>query len=211
MASPAWSIRGKHFVNCNCSYGCPCQFNALPSDGTCRAVIAWQIDEGYFGDVRLDGLLAVNTYSWPGAVHQGNGQMQSIVDERASLEQRRAIEALLRGEGADLGKIMLQIYSAMCPHKHETLVRPIELSMDVEGRTARLRIPDLLETDIEPIKNPVTGADHRAAIVLPLGREFNHAEVASGRTQAHGAVPLSFEKSHAHLVYNAMTADGPQP
>lgn len=211
MASPAWSVRGTHFVNCNCKYGCPCQFNALPSDGTCRAVTAWQIDEGYFGDVRLDGLLAVNTYGWPGAVHQGNGEMQSIVDERASPEQQRALEALLRGEGADPGRIMLQIYSAMCPTKHETLVRPIELSIDIEGRTAHLRVPGLLETEVEPIKNPVTGADHRAAIVLPMGREFNLAEVASGRTRATGAVPLSFEKSHAHLVYNAMTADGPQP
>src|SRR4051795_12648399 len=65
MSDIAWSIRGNHFVNCNCDYGCPCQFNALPTDGTCRAVLAWHIEEGHFGDVRLDGLMAVNTYGWP--------------------------------------------------------------------------------------------------------------------------------------------------
>ena len=45
------SIKESHFANCD--YGCPCQFNALPTDGTCRAVVAWQIGEGYCGDVRL--------------------------------------------------------------------------------------------------------------------------------------------------------------
>ena len=80
MPNLTWSIRGIHFANCNCDYGCPCQFNARPTTGDCRAITAWQIDEGHYGEVRLDGLLAVNTYAWPGAVHEGNGEMQSIID-----------------------------------------------------------------------------------------------------------------------------------
>jgi hypothetical protein len=211
MSEPLWSIRGKHFVNCNCDYGCPCQFNALPSDGTCRAVIAWEIEQGYYHDVRLDGLRAVNTYAWPGAVHQGNGEMQSIIDERADPDQRRALVAVLQGEGAEPGKMMLQIYRAMCPKVHEPLFQPIELSIDLGGRTARLKVPGILETEVEPIKNPVTGADHRAGIELPMGKEFHHAEVASGRTAATGAVSLNFTNSHAHLVHNAMTSTGPVP
>jgi hypothetical protein len=57
----------------------------------------------------------------------------------------------------------------------------------------------------------VTGAEHRARIELPFGKEFHSAEVASGTTMARGAVPLAFTKSHAHLVYNAMTSAGPRP
>lgn len=209
MTDPAWSIRGTHFVNCNCDYGCPCQFNALPTDRTCRAVVAWDIEEGYWGDVRLDGLRAINTYAWPGAVHQGNGEMQSIIDERANEDQRRALVAVLQGEGAQPGTIMLQIYRAMCPTVHEPIFRPIEMDADIEGRTAHLRVPGILETTVEPIKNPVTGAAHRAQINLPYGKEFHQAEVASGTTRANGTVPLQFSNSHAHLVDNAMTANGP--
>jgi hypothetical protein len=69
----AWSIEGPHFVNCNWDYGCPWQFNALPKDGYCRAAVAWRIDRGHFGDVKLDGLRAVNLYSWPGPIHKGGG------------------------------------------------------------------------------------------------------------------------------------------
>ncbi len=209
MADVAWSIRGNHFVNCNCDYGCPCQFNAPPTDGTCRAVIAWQIEEGHCGDVRLDGLFAVNTYGWPGPIHKGNGEMQSIIDERATEEQRRALISVLQGEGAAPATIMLQIYRAMSPNVHEPLFRAIELTMNVDGRTAQLRVPGLLETTIEPIKNPVTGMEHRARIDLPFGKEFHHAEVASGTTKGTGAVRLEFTKKHAHLVHNAMTSAGP--
>ncbi len=67
MASTDWMIRGPEIASCNCNYGCPCQFNSLPSDGTCRAA------------------------AWPGAIHQGHGEILPIVDERASAEQREAL------------------------------------------------------------------------------------------------------------------------
>ena len=57
---------------------------------TVRAVVAWKIEEGHFGDVRLDGLCAVNTYAWPGPIHKGGGTLQSILDERANEKQRAA-------------------------------------------------------------------------------------------------------------------------
>ena len=39
MTEVQWEFKGREFINCNCAYGCPCQFNALPTDGTCRAVV----------------------------------------------------------------------------------------------------------------------------------------------------------------------------
>lgn len=209
MTQPAWSIRGIHFANCNCDFGCPCQFNALPSHGDCRAVVAWKIDEGHWGDVRLDGLVAFNTYAWPGAVHDGNGELQSVIDERANEDQRRALSAIMQGEGAEPGTIMLQIYRAMCSKVHEPMFKPIDLEVELEKRTARLHVPGVIDTTLEPIKNPVTGAEHRARIDLPMGKEFHFAEVASGTTKATAAVPLTFTRSHAHIVDNAMTSSGP--
>jgi hypothetical protein len=211
MSNVAWSIKGPHMLNCNCDYGCPCQFNALPTDGSCRGVIAWRIDEGYFGDVRLDGLYMVNTCSWPGAIHQGNGEMQSIIDERADDAQRAALAAILEGEGASAGAVMLQIYRAMCSKVHPPLFKPITMEFDLDGRTATLKVPGLIQAKIEPIKNPVTGAQHRARIDLPMGKEFNFAEVASGTTEATGTVPLALRNSHAHLVHNRMSSTGVSP
>ena len=206
-----WSIRGPHFANCNCDFGCPCQFNALPSDGTCRAVVAWHIDEGHYSDVKLDGLDIVNTYGWPGAVHQGNGELQSIIDERATPAQRAALVAILQGEGAEPGLIMLQIYRSMCSMVHEPVFAPIDLEIDMDARTAKLSVPGMIETTVAPILNPVTGAQHRARIDLPMGKEFFIAEVASGTTRGSGAVSLDFTNSHAHFVNNETTTSGPRP
>ncbi len=208
MGSIDWSIKGPHVLNCNCDYGCPCQFVALPTHGTCEAITAWRIDEGHFGDIRLDGLCAINTYAWPGAIHQGNGAMQSIIDERADEAQRQALEAILQGKGAEAGAVMFTIYRAMCTTVHPPLFRSIELDIDMAGRRARLRVPGLIETTVEPLRNPVTGAEHRARIDLPLGKEFRQAEVASGSTKATGAVALEFINSHTHFVENRMTSRG---
>ena len=211
MANPKWSIRGPHLANCNCDAGCPCQFNSLPTHRNCQAVVAWRIDDGYWEDIRLDGLMAVGTYSWPGAVHEGNGSVQYIIDERASPAQRQALTKVLAGIDAEPGAIMLQIYRAMCATEHEPLFRPIELTIDMDGRKGRLRVPGLIDTTVEPIRNPVTGAETRARIDLPLGKEFFLAEVARGTTNATGKVPLAFKDSHAHIVNNAMTSSGPRP
>jgi len=97
----------------------------------------------------------------------------------------------------------------MCTVYHEPRFEPIELEIDVPGRTAKLAVPGMIETVVEPIRNPVTGALHRARIDLPLGKEYHLSEVASGTTAARGPVPLRFADRHAHLVYNTITSAGP--
>ncbi|HKB84140.1 MAG TPA: DUF1326 domain-containing protein [Burkholderiales bacterium] len=36
MAHVDWLIVGKSFGNCNCDYGCSCQFESRPTHGDCR-------------------------------------------------------------------------------------------------------------------------------------------------------------------------------
>jgi hypothetical protein len=93
-----WRIAGEQVVSCNCSWGCPCQFNALPTTGHCEATGAWQIKEGYFGNIRLDGLRFAGAVWWPGAIHEGNGVWRTIIDEQATNEQREALIALANGQ-----------------------------------------------------------------------------------------------------------------
>jgi len=56
MAYVDWSISGPEIANCNCDFSCPCQFNALPTHGDCRAMTAMRIDKGHFGDLDLSGV-----------------------------------------------------------------------------------------------------------------------------------------------------------
>ncbi len=89
MAVTSWTMKGPEMMNCNCAYGCPCQFNALPTDGTCQAIVGMNIDEGHFGDVSLDGLRWLIVFAWPNAIHQGNGTMQAVIDSAPTMGSGR--------------------------------------------------------------------------------------------------------------------------
>ena len=203
-----WRIKGRELVNCNCAFGCPCQFNALPTEGNCRAVLAYQIDEGYHGDVRFDDLKAVVMVSWPGPVHEGNGTMQIIIEERANARQRDSLRKIIQGEDTKDVATMWWVYSAMSPNKLETLYKPIDLAIDIEKRTGSLNIAGLVETSAEPIRNPVTGAEHRARINLPNGFEYRIAEMASASSSVKGAVAMELKNSYGQLAELHLSGNG---
>jgi hypothetical protein len=187
-----WRIKGTELGNCNCAYGCPCQFNALPTHGNCRAALGFEIEEGHFEAVKLDGLRMVELVSFPGPVHQGNGTMQVIIDERADAAQRDALVKIMTGQETDDMATMWWVYAAMSPNKLEPLFRPIEYEIDVDARRGHFRVPGIVETTGEPIRNPVTGAEHRVRIDLPHGFEYRLAEIGSAttKTTANAAIPL---------------------
>jgi hypothetical protein len=69
-----WEIKGREFGNCNCDYSCPCQFYALPTHGHCRGLAVFEIEQGFHGSTRLDGLRAAAIFRWPGPIHEGKGE-----------------------------------------------------------------------------------------------------------------------------------------
>jgi hypothetical protein len=82
------------------------------------------------------------------------------------------------------------------------------LSIDVDKRLANVRVAGLVDGKIEPIRNPVTGAESRARINLPNGFEFTEAEVASGTGRTTGEIKLAFANTHAHLARFHWTTHG---
>lgn len=195
-----WMIKGRELANCNCAYGCPCQFNALPTHGNCRAVVGYQIDEGRHGDVPLDGLKAALIVSWPGPVHEGKGTMQVVIEEKADPRQREALRKIIQGEDTKEMATMWWVYGAMSPNKLETLYKPIEFEIDIEKRTGRLSIPGLVEMTAEPIRNPVTKAEHRARIDLPHGFEYRVAEMGSASSSVKGQIPMELNNSYGQFA-----------
>ena len=200
MAETKWAIRALEFSNCNCAYGCPCQFNALPTHGFCAAAAGFQIDTGYFADVKLDDLRAAGVYKWPGAVHQGNGTMQLIVEKRADARQRDALLKIMSGQETEEMATMWWVFSAMCPNKLEPLFETIDLTIDIDARRAKFAVPGVIESVGEPIRNPVTGKEHRVRIDLPHGFEYRLAEIGSGRTRTRGKIELELTDTYGQFA-----------
>jgi len=200
MAHVEWSMQGTEFANCNCDWGCPCQFNRPPTHGDCRALTFMQIDRGTFGDVKLDGLRWGILAAWPGPIHKGGGTFQAIVDVRADDRQRAALEAVALGRETDPGTLIWQVFSTTVTTVLPTAVRPIDLAIDLDSRTASLNVPGVVEGKSSPILNPVTSKPSRARVTLPAGFEFTDAEFCSGTATALGPIELQFRDTHAHLA-----------
>jgi hypothetical protein len=186
-----WEIEGREFGNCNCDYSCPCQFNAPPTHGHCRGMAAFEIEQGFHGTTRLDGLRAAAIFRWPGPIHEGKGEAFHVIDRRATQEQRTALLRVLRGEDTEPGATVFQVFASTTETVHEPLFADIAFELDIEGRKARVRIDGILEMRGEPILNPVTRREHRVRIVQPNGFEFAEAEIGRGWSNASG--PLNFE------------------
>lgn len=200
MAYVDWEIRGPKIGACSCDYGCPCEFNAKPTQGWCQGLEAHRIDQGYFGDVRLDGLIVGAWYRWPGAVHEGGGVVQGIIDKRATEEQVEALFKILGGEEQEPTTVF-NIYGSTIETEHDPIFEDLEFDCDIAAGTARFRVGDQLSLRVEPIRNPVTGKPHRARIVLPEGFEFREAEMGSGDFQVSvdGLADFGHEKRYAAL------------
>jgi hypothetical protein len=196
----AWEIKGREFGNCNCDYGCPCQFNAPPTHGHCRGLAVFDIETGFHGPTRLDGLRAAGIFRWPGPIHEGRGEGVHIVDKRATLEQRTALLRILRGEDTEPGATVFQVFASTCETLHEPIVADIDFELDVDGRTARAYIAGVVETRGAPILNPITGAEHRVRIVQPDGFEFVEAEIGRGWSKTEGSVSFELEDSYGQFA-----------
>ena len=204
-----WEIEGLEFVNCNCAYGCPCQFNARPTHGNCEALGAIAIEKGHYGEVGLDGLRMAFVFQWPGAIHEGRGRCQPIVDERANDRQRDALLKIMSGEDSEPGKTMFHVFASTMEKVFEPALRPIEMEVDVDGRRSRIHVDGFIEARGEPIRNPVTGQEHRARIDLPAGFEYAVAEVGSGSGTTSGPIAFELEDSHGQFVHLHLNNYGP--
>lgn len=207
MATSDWRLEGEWIKNCNCAFGCPCDFNALPTEGYCKGMVGMRITKGHFDKTSLDGLMFAVTVDFPGALHEGNGQIQPIIDERATAEQREALFNIMSGKFSAEGTLF-QILSLIVTRIHDPLFVPITFSFDKDGRVARLVAKGVLETDVEPIKNPVTGAPHRVQVVMPEGFEHRAAEVASANIRSTGAIKFETRGTHSSLANVVQTPEG---
>jgi hypothetical protein len=172
---PHWTLKGTAFISCNCDYGCPCNFNALPSHGKCEGGWTWQVERGAVDGVPLDGLSFSVYAKWPGAIHEGNGEAVIFLDERADDRQRQAIATLVGGTAGGPWGVLGWTW----PRLHGTFPLPYAVSND--GITSRLTAGDALVFESEVIKNPVTGAEVHPGILLPEGIVVKRADLGRSK------------------------------
>jgi hypothetical protein len=67
---------------------------------------------------------------------------QIVIDERADEAQRNALETIISGEACKPLSNHFSVFGSLCTESFDTLFLPIELEVDLVGRTARVEIPE---------------------------------------------------------------------
>jgi len=206
--SDQWMVRGAEFSNCNCAWGCPCQFNAPSTHGFCEAISGGLIEEGHFNGTRLDGLKFVMLLQWPGEIADGNGRQQVIIDERADDDQREAMRKILHGESTAPGATHFFVFNSTMSEVLETLTAPIDLEIDVEARKSRLSVPGMVTSTGSPIIDSNSGEEFRAAIKLPNGFEYTEAEMGTASSNVSAGIEFALADTYAQFNALHMNQDG---
>ncbi len=164
------------------------------------------IVEGNFGDIRLDGLNWAGIVQWPGAMHEGNGRLQPLIDAQANEEQRAALGQILSGKN---GGTLFEILAAVCPTVYPPQFVPFTWEFDEEGRHARLSAGKYLKTASAPLSVPATGEPQRVRVLLPNGFEYKQMEVArSTELEVSGEISFSHRNTHSSLAHVEHTDAG---
>jgi hypothetical protein len=98
--------------------------------------------------------------AFPGPLHEGNGTLQAIIDERATPAQREALFGILSGQNSAEGTIF-HIFSLIVTRMLDPIFAPIRFDFDLPGRRAMISIPGVLEVQA------VKGNERQKVLVDP--------------------------------------------
>jgi hypothetical protein len=144
-----YTLEGTLIEACSCNVNCPCWIGEDPDLGECFAIIAYGIERGRIRDVDVSGLNLVLIAHIPGNVLAGNWEIVALVDEKGSPEQR---EALLDAFTGTLGGPLGDLWTALIGEVRGVEFVPI--AHEVAGGSGKLRVPELVETEMEPYRGP---------------------------------------------------------
>src|SRR5688572_26609033 len=169
---PNWHVSGDWFDVCNCKVPCPCTFAQPPTTGHCEGVLAWHVNRGQYGDVRLDGLTVVAIGGFEGNLWSGeakHSRLGLIFDSKADERQLQALQMIFGGQAGGKVAEILGIWGA--PEFLGVERAPIEFELGEKLAYWRLKVPGKVEARAEALSGPMTPAGERVQTINPPGSE----------------------------------------
>jgi hypothetical protein len=195
-----WTMKGRVLIACSCDWGCPCNVNARPTNGNCEGGWTWEIEEGAFGETKLNGLFVSLFCDWPAAIHEGNGVAIALIDDRADRAQREALTTLVMGNASGPWGVFRRTFNTL---HGPTFVR---YEANFSDELPHVKAGNILECSTQFIRNPVTSATSHPRIVLPEGMILKDAALlASKRFVLSDGVKYDHSGQYAAFGFFAYT------
>jgi len=193
-------LSGNVLIACNCDWGCPCNFNAPPTHGDCEGGWVWSIDDGEVDGVDVAGRAVAVFADWPGAIHDGGGQASVYLDDGADANQEEALTRLVRGEVGGPWSIFINTYELDGPYR-------ARFDVDIADHNSTATVDGVAELELQTIRNPVSGAEAHAEVVLPEGLILERAGMAASKVfRVHGGV--AYDHSGKYAAFGPFSYSG---
>lgn len=206
MATEAsWRMQGDVMEACSCATTCPCNFGSDPTQIPCEAVLGWRIQEGNYGNTRLDGLNVVLYLSMPGNAFQGGWTVGLYLDERANQDQAEALRGIFSGQAGGWPAVLSPLIANPLAPKQ------VPIQFETVNGERRITVPGLLEVGTEQVPNPLPGQPPLDPKVSNLAVPFYTGEAGVRRSRGLKLTEpkLSFEYSGRSSLIGRFDYRGP--
>jgi hypothetical protein len=122
-----------------------------PTEGYCQTWAAVRIDDGRFGEVDLSGIKFGFMADIPGRLARGNWTMALFVDDKASAQAVKALTWIMTGRAGGSTGLLKILGGAFLG------VRQIPISYDLAGETRVIKMENIVDGAISPIKGKDQG------------------------------------------------------
>jgi hypothetical protein len=201
----SWRMHGDVMEACSCATTCPCNFGSDPTPLPCEVVIGWRIQDGNYGNTRLDGLSVVLYGRIPGNVFQGNWTVGLYLDQGASQQQAQALGDIFAGNAGGWPAMLSSLIGNLLAPKQV----PIQFQT-VDGEHS-ITIPGLLEVGSERVPNPLPGQPPLDPKVSNLAVPFytGPVSVRRSRTLTLSDPGMSFQHAGCSSLVGQFDYSGP--
>jgi hypothetical protein len=142
----AYELEGNLLEVCDCEVLCPCWIGEDADNGTCDAVVAYNVESGRIDGTDVSGLTLCIVNHIPGNILQGNWRVAVFVDDKASKQQEEALlnvwTGKLGGPLADLAKLVGEVVT----------VQRAPITFEVKEGRGTLKIGSAVEAVMTPYK-----------------------------------------------------------
>ena len=163
----AWNVSGQALELCNCRVLCHCWLGpAKPDEGWCGGAFVFNIQRGRADGIDVGGCKVALAAVWPADFWSGNGTARLYLDDGASSDQRRELEAIFSGRrGGLLEPLLGGVISTWLPARTTAIqVQHGESPSASVGDVGRVRMQPLKDPSGKPTK--IQGAAAMAAFQL---------------------------------------------
>ena len=148
----AWNLRAQLLETCSCNMLCPCWYGVrelmIMDRGWCTTTQWSLIENGRSADVDLGGRTIVLTMDFPGpTLFDGGGTGRLYVDDGASAEQRRELEAIFQGKQGGAVALFGTIVAKWLPTKS------VGIAIDRQGDKATARVAGVGQVESTLLKD----------------------------------------------------------